>query len=202
MAELTMIRNTLPKEARIFVNLDEEGFVDSQLLNLYKGEGYNSQCLKELVNNEMTIEIRLDDKFEYRLGSKYANIEEYKRLENPYPMSYIAPDLSDPTPEPLRYINDLTTGENGFTGKTLFPDDDGIQNSPNQNVIVYINRHLSDAGRAETYSHEVNGHALLYFRTGYNHKLASHNFNGQIDMNGILTRMIFKSKEETIKNMR
>ena len=84
----------------------------------------------------------------------------------------------------------------------LFHHDDGIQNSPNQNVIVYINRHLSDAGRAETYSHEVNGHALLYFRTGYNHKLASHNFNGQIDMNGILTRMIFKSKEETIKNMR
>lgn len=31
---------------------------------------------------------------------------------------------------------------------------------------------------------------------------ASHNYNKQTDMNEVLKEMIFKSKEETIKNMR
>ena len=202
LAELIMIQNTLPKEIRKFVGLDKNGLIDAQLLGQYKGDDYNILCLKELVNNNMTIEVRLDDKFEYRLGSKYASDEEYKDLPNPNPMSYIAPDPSDPKPDPLKNVNDLTTGEKGFMGKTLFPDDGGIQNSPNRNVIIYINKHLSDAGRAETYSHEANGHGLLYFRTGYNRKAASHNYNKQTDMNEVLKEMIFKSKEETIKNMR
>ena len=34
----------------------------------------------------------------------------------------------------------LSTGESGFMGKTLFPDKDGIQNSPNGNIIVIINK--------------------------------------------------------------
>ncbi len=64
--------------------------------------------------------------------------------------------------------------------KTLFPDKDGIQNSPNGNIIVIINKNLSPAGAAENYSHEANGHALLYILNGGNHKGASHQpINGQ-----------------------
>ena len=65
-------------------------------------------------------------------------------------------------------IDEITTGETGLWGKTLFSDNDGVQTSTSNNVEVYINLGLSPNGRAEAYSHEVNGHVLLYFRSGYN----------------------------------
>lgn len=72
----------------------------------------------------------------------------------------------------------LSTGESGFMGKVLFPDKDGIQNSPN-------------------------GHALLYILNGGDHKGASHQpVNGRwIEGNKTLMEMIINSKKETIKNM-
>ena len=96
------------------------------------------------------------------------------------------------------------TGENGFLGKTLFPDNYGFQNSPNKNIIVIINNNLSQAGAAEIYSHEANGHALLYILNGGNHKGASHQFVRGLclDGNKNLVKMIINSKKETIKNMK
>ena len=99
-------------------------------------------------------------------------------------------------------IDEMTTGETGLLGKTLFPDNDGVQNSTSNNVEVYINLGLSPNGRAEAYSHEVNGHVLLYFRSGYNHKMASHSYIRAIDTNTTLRNLIMKSKIETIKNNR
>ena len=99
-------------------------------------------------------------------------------------------------------IDEMTTGETGLLGKTLFPDNDGVQNSTSNNVEVYINLGLSPNGRAEAYSHEVNGHGLLYFRSGYNHKMASHSYIRAIDTNTTLRNLIMKSKIETIKNNR
>lgn len=97
----------------------------------------------------------------------------------------------------------LSTEESGFMGKTLFPDKDGIQNSPNNNIIVVVNKNLSPAGAAEIYSHEANGHALLYIKNGGNHKGASHQpVNGRwVEGNKTLMEMIINSKKETIKNM-
>ena len=99
-------------------------------------------------------------------------------------------------------IDEITTGETGLWGKTLFPDNVGVQNSTSNNVEVYINLGLSPNGRAEAYSHEVNGHVLLYFRSGYNHKMASHLYIGARDTNTTLRNLIMKSKIETIKNNR
>ena len=98
-------------------------------------------------------------------------------------------------------IDEITTGETGLWGKALFPDNDGVQNSTSNNVEVYINLGLSPNGRAEAYSHEVNGHVLLYFRSGYNHKMASHLYIRAIDTNTTLRYLIMKSKIETIKNI-
>ena len=97
----------------------------------------------------------------------------------------------------------LSTGESGFMGKTLFPDKEGIQNSPNGNIIVIVNKNLSPAGAAENYSHEANGHALMYILNGGDHKGASHQpVKGQwIEGNKPLMEMIINSKKETIKNM-
>ena len=91
-------------------------------------------------------------------------------------------------------IDEITTGETGLLGKTLFPDNDGVLNSTSNNVEVYINLGLSPNGRAEAYSHKVNGHVLLYFRSGYNHKMASHLYIGAIETNTTLRNLIMKSK--------
>ena len=99
-------------------------------------------------------------------------------------------------------IDEITTGETGLWGKTLFSDNDGVQTSTSNNVEVYINLGLSPNGRAEAYSHEVNGHVLLYFRSGYNHKKASHLYIGARETNTTLRNLIMKSKIETIKNNR
>lgn len=96
----------------------------------------------------------------------------------------------------------VSTGESGFLGKTLFPDLKGLQNSPNDNIIVVINKNLSPEGAAETYSHEANGHALLYIINGGDHNGASHDFKGSEDQNKRLEKMIIESKKETIKNMK
>ena len=60
---------------------------------------------------------------------------------------------------------------------------------------------MSSEGAAETYSHEGNGHTLLYIRNGGNHKGASHQSEKMVEQNYLLKGMIIDSKRETIKNM-
>lgn len=64
-AELMMIQNTLPKEARGYVRLDQNGFIDRTLLNSYRGESLNFNNLKSMVNSDRIVEIVLDDKFTF-----------------------------------------------------------------------------------------------------------------------------------------
>ena len=197
-AELKMIQNTLPKEARDYVRLDENGFIDRTLVNSYSGMSLNFSNLKTMVNSDRIVEVVLDDKFTFmgqdgKLGTakmQYIAFDPKFDLES-------SKDLKGET------IGGLSTGESGFLGKTLFPDKDGIQNSPNRNIIAIINSNLSPEGAAEVYSHEANGHALLYIQNGGDHKGASHQpIGGQwIEGNETLKNMIINSKKETIKNM-
>ena len=101
-------------------------------------------------------------------------------------------------------VSGLSTGEMGFYGKTLFPDNAGRQNSPNGNIIIIINSSLSSLGAAETFSHEGYGHSLLYIRNGGNHDGASHmsvsSEIGPVDLNSVLRDMILNSRKETVYN--
>ncbi len=196
-AEVEMIRNTLPKEARPFVQLDKNGFINKFLLNLCKVESLNLDNLKTLVNSDLIVEVFLDDRFVYMDSN--GNISEEKMNCYPYDPNY--PEDLDATGST---IEGLSTGENGYLGQTLFPDLDGSRNSPNENIIVIINKYLSSAGAAETYSHEANGHALLYILNGGDHLGASHQpiNGGFIEGNTTLRIMIISSKMETIINMR
>jgi len=63
--ELGIIRNTIPEDARMFVQLNEYGFIDRDLLNRYSCDNYNYQNLLDLVNSEMTIEFSVSDRFDY-----------------------------------------------------------------------------------------------------------------------------------------
>ena len=197
-AELIMIQNTLPKDARNYVKLDKNGLIDRTLLNSYGGKSLNFNNLKTLVNSNRMVEVVLDNKFTFmeqngRLGTVTMSYNDFDPIYD----SETDKDLTGET------MGGLSTGESGFMGKTLFPDKEGIQNSPNNNIIVIINKNLSPAGAAEIYSHEANGHVLLYINNGGNHKGASHQpvDGGWIEGNKILMEMIIKSKKETIKNM-
>lgn len=197
-SELTMIQNTLPKEARDYVRLDNNGFIDRTLLNSYSGESLNFNNLKTMVNSDRVVEVLLDDKFTFmgqdgQLGTETMSYVPF----DPRCDSESDKDLTGET------MGGLSTGESGVMGKTLFPDKDGVHNSPNGNIIVVVNKNLSTAGAAENYSHEANGHALLYILNGGDHKEASHKpVDGLwIEGNKTLMEMIINSKKETIKNM-
>ena len=196
---LNMIVATLPKENRLYVAMDKDGYINNWLINNYKGNDYNTNCLKELVNNEMTMDVFITPNFAWKVGTQYRFSEEIYNLPNPYPFGEIS---INPDTNPLCNLEDLSTGEEGMMGKTLFPDDVGVQNSTNDNVQVYINPKLSLKGKAEIYSHEANGHVLRYFRNGYDHKNASHEIINGTERNNVLKQMILKSKIETINNFR
>ena len=198
-AELNMIRNTVPQNSRQYISLDENGYIDQNQLDLYQGNSLNYNNIKEIVAADVTMEVRLDDKFSFVDKNGHAGTATMSYF--PYDSTY--PEDKDVDVET---VNGISTGETGFTGKTLFPDKDGMQNSPSDNIVVIVHNKLSPMGAAEMYSHEANGHGLLYIRNGGDHAGASHNV---INLDGKLTEtneplkiMIIQSRRETINNMR
>ena len=191
-AELTMIRNTLPQKERDFVVLDDNGYINKSVLNSHKNGSSNYNALKELVNSDLDIYVRLDKTYKYR--------DNFGRIlhEN---MSYVEPDeyLADKN---FESPNGLTTGEGGKNGITLLPGNgqSGINSIHNGRIDIIINEKLSEIGRAETYSHEANGHALIYVRTK-NRDASAHHFSGMKELNTTLRNMIIDSRKETIKNL-
>lgn len=63
--------------------------------------------------------------------------------------------------------NGLTTGEMGKFGITLLPGKgkSGVNSSDENSIDIIVNKNFSKVGRAESYSHEANGHALMFVRT-------------------------------------
>ena len=147
-AALNMIQNTLPSETRQYVVLDSDGLIDEEKLNSYSGSSENYDNLKALVESNYVVEVRLDDNFDF--ADSDGNIGNQGMYYEAFEPEYGTKDVNGET------INDLSTGESGFMGKTLFPDREGVQNSPNDQIQVVVNKNLSPAGAAEVYSHEAN----------------------------------------------
>ena len=190
--ELDIIRSTLPEEARKYVQLNENGFLDRDILNTYSGKSTNFANLKSLVNDNIIIDFTLSDHFTFmdKEGALGVGL-----------LSYFPPDpfLKDTG---IEYVSGLTTGESGNYGKTLFPDRGGEQNSPNSNIIIILHPSLSIIGAAESFSHEGYGHALLYIRNGGDHQGASHQTKGMQDLNIDLVNLILSARRETINNLK
>ena len=190
------IRNTLPKEARSFVQLDANGMIDKDLLNSYKGESYNVAVLKILVNSDRIIELKIDDSFVFR--GPDGNLKRDALSWFPFEPQFAEEnekDIYGDTP------SGTSTGESGMMGITLLPDLDGNWNSPNDNIVVVLHKALSSNAAAEIYSHEMNGHAFLYILNGGNHFGACHQPNDDNqETNTILKWLILRSKKETIYN--
>lgn len=147
----------------------------------------------EIVNSSRIMEVILDDKFEFIDQDGKAGIGK---------MSYGEAD-SEFARTMGEESTSLSTGETGFQGKTLFPDKNGLQNSPNQNLKVIVNKNLSDKGRAETFSHEAYAHGYIYIKTNGDRAKASHQYAaGNKDLNHNLFDKIVRALDETIKNMK
>lgn len=196
-AELMMIQMTIPLEARNYVVLNPSGSIDGSILANCPVSSYNISCLQQLVASDKVFDVLLSNEFYWSPGNDLMDKDNPANI-NPYPMTYIGP--SQDYMDPYNFTDDLSTGESGLTGKTLFPDKNGVQNSPDNNIKIIINQGLSSQGRAESYSHEANGHGLLYLLTGFNHQAASHHYDGSKDLNSRLVDMIMKSKIETIED--
>ena len=157
----------------------------------------NFSGLVTLVNSTTIIEVELNTKFISR--DENNNINEYQMSYIPFESEF--PEFIDAD---FSQVNGLTTGESGFIGKTLFPDNNGSQNSITNSIQIIINSELSPLGAAETFSHEGYGHVLLYIMNGGDHNGASHSFiqttEGPCDANIQLKEMIFKARKETVLN--
>ncbi len=65
-AELEMIRNTLPEEARKYVQLDKNGIIDKELLAQYTGKSLNIKNLLGLVNSGKVVKVLMRDMFSFK----------------------------------------------------------------------------------------------------------------------------------------
>jgi len=163
------------------------------LLNSYSSKSFNFNALKELVNSDILISVRLDNSYSY--------IDNEGVLHNKN-MTYFEPDkyFMDVN---FEYTNGLTTGETGNNGITLLPGkgESGVNSIDNGSIEIIVNDKLSKIGRAETYSHEANGHGLMFVRTR-NREESAHKFNGLEEMNIPLKELIINSRKETIRNLK
>lgn len=188
-----MVLNTLPKSLREHVQFDNNGYINQDKMRGINSESNNFNSLKTMVLSEKIVEVKLDNKITF--ADSKGNINE--RL-----MKYSGVDFDFIGNDGGKGVG-TSTGETGFLGKTLFPDKTGDENSPNKNIIIVVNSKLSEEGRAETYSHEANGHAYIYVITNGDRQKASHNFSsGNSDLNRYLFNLINKSINETIENMK
>ena len=192
---LETIKNTLKKEDRSYIKLNKQGLIRKLPLLLHKSESQNYASLKKLVFSKYTVEVHNSDYFPYidKTGAK-----------GTHNMSYFPydPQLGAIKDVACEYVSGLSTGESGWYGQTLFPDNEGPFNSTNKSIQVYLHSSLSTVGMAETFSHEGYGHALLYVNNGGDHNGASHQPNGLYETNRVLKHMIISARKETLQNIK
>jgi len=182
---LNMIRNSVPEEAREYIQTDERGVINQDLINSYDCSSSNFNDLKELVNSGCTIEVSLDDEFNY-----ISQDNSIHTMSMPY--------YSDGGS--LGGYFDLSTGESGWYGQTQYPDNNAAYPSINDNVRITINKNLSSSGRTESFAHEFYGHAYIYANTG-NASAASHGYGQQntSETNLLLKNRIINAMSEVRK---
>ena len=188
-----MILNTLPSKERQYVIFNRDGYIQTDNMQKLDSKSINYNSLKALVNSDKTTNVIIANHFTYRTPDMKTGTATMKYLG--IEPDYISNDITS--------ISTPTTGENGFLGKTLFPDLDGYQNSPTNDINVIIHSDLSDIGAAQMFSHEAYGHAYFYIITNGNHQQSSHQYeDGNKDLNTALVEWIRKVMNETLKNMK
>ena len=188
-----IIKNTLPLDARQYVSIDENGYIDVSLLNQYTGESGNFNSLKTLAESSMDISVTSLQQTQYLYKGEF--FTEYFKpvtIDNEFVDSE------------FKSCSGNTTGECGNLGVTYMStsDMDGKAYAKEPSSIhININPSLSKIGAAETFSHEGYGHALIYVQTNGNRTQAIHHFNNSVETNIELITKSINARVETIKNI-
>ena len=189
--ELDMIRNTLPIADREYVNIDKNGYIDATLINNHSSLSDNYNLLQELVNSELIINVVLGTEIQAQNNNGQLYVEK---------LSYTGFDEYFIDSE-FQITSGLSTGETGKFGLSLLPGKGSSEvNSIDEKIYVLIHTSLSIIGRAEAYSHEANGHVIMYNRT-HNREAAAHQAINFTENNIPLKQLILKSRKETVYNM-
>ena len=180
---------TVPKADAEFIRFNK-GKLDRNLLLSHESDSKNYQKRIELEMAPEIITVDMATSYKYR-NNKGKVIPQ--RMSYQQDDSFLDPNITN------AYSN--ITGEIGETGISLMPGKKS-KNSLDKYIHVILNSKLSDIGAASNFSHEVNGHVLLYVRT-HDRVRSGHQFGkGNIDNNKELMEYIFESLKETIENLK
>ena len=186
-----MIRNTLPIADREYVNIDKNGYIDATLINNHSSLSDNYNLLQELVNSDLIINVVLGTEIQAQNNNGQLYVEK---------LSYTGFDEYFIDSE-FQITSGLSTGETGKFGLSLLPGKGSSEvNSIDEKIYVLIHTSLSTIGRAEAYSHEANGHVIMYNRTR-NREASAHQAINFTENNIPLKQLILKSRKETVYNM-
>jgi hypothetical protein len=182
-----MILNTLTKEDRAYVQFNNNGQINRDMLNSSNSSSGNFQALQQLTNDKTVFEANVDNKFDYK--------NENGDIINKDMGSIQQGDPNDAGPFSPK------TGEEGFQGVTQTPGDAPDKyNSTDGNVKITVNSGLSEKGKAENFAHEGYGHGFL-FSKGQEHKHQVQNIDGKLtEKNEALKKQIIERINETEKN--
>ena len=191
--ELTVIQNTLPKEDRKYVQLDDKGFINQSLMNNHSSKSDNYNNLLKMVNDERFI-------INTTLTNKYTYMDNDGNLHKSQ-MGYGEADSYFADTD-FKNASGITTGETGKLGVTLLPGkgESGVNSVSPNTIDIFINDRLSTVGKAETFSHEGYGHTIMYINT-LDRTKSGHMIKGNRDINIELLNRIIKARKETIKNI-
>ena len=186
---LDALYNTLNVTDQEFVSMDEQGLVNVDQEHVNNTESNNYKALAELAKSEIEYTIATGSCFQYK--DENGNVL----------TANMGPIEIDPYWGTDAFGFD--TNEVGWLGQTQTPGNaSDKRNSLDNNVHVILNTALSVEGKAQTLSHELFGHALLYGR-GWPHMHNVLNIGGKlIEQNTILRTAISTATAETKQNMR
>ncbi len=188
-AAMQMILNTLTKEDRAYVQFNDNGQINRNMLNSSNSSSGNFQALQQLTNDKTVFEVNVDNKIDY----KNENGEIVNKDMGPIQQG----DPNDAGPFSPK------TGEEGWQGVTQTPGDaPNKYNSTDGNVKITVNSGLSEKGKAENFAHEGYGHGFL-FSKGQEHKHQVKNIDGKLkETNEALKKQIIERIDETEKNFK
>ena len=172
-----MILMTVPESAREYIQRDEKGYIDRNLINTFDCESSNFRDLKELVNNDCIIEVSVSNSYNWINGdgNTVTTQMEYRNpaIDAEFDKLYgIKTNFSIEA----NGIYGTSTGESGEMGVTALPTQMAGHRSTNENIQITINAQLSAKGRIENFIHEFYGHAYIYSITGDANR-ACHDFS-------------------------
>jgi len=170
------------KDMHKYIQFDNKGNINVELINSVQSESCNFQDLQTLAKDKNNFIFESTRKFKAKDNN--GNIAEYDLGK-----IRIDPEFADG-------LYSTSTAEIGWQGVVLIPGQTYIMNSIDNSIYIYINSNLSRLGKAEIASHEF-GHALFYsLGINPNHIFLPSGKEG----NEPLKNQILNSSEETREN--